>query len=71
MNVIALRTERPSASSDDCSLCNAPHPKSDEPVSPVKQRTDLLPWTVVVTAAVVITFMGAGPERWFGVGAVS
>jgi len=71
MNVIALRTERPSAKSGECSLCNAPHPKSDEPVSPVKQRTDLLPWAVVVTAAVVITAMGAGPERWFGVGAVS
>lgn len=71
MNVIALRTDRPSASSDECSLCNAPHPKSDEPVSPVKQRTDLLPWAVVVTAAVVIALMGAGAERWFGVGAVS
>jgi len=71
MNVIALRTERPSAKSDECSLCNAPHPKSDEPVGPVKQRTDLLPWAVVVTAAVVIAAMGAGPERWFGVGAVS
>ena len=71
MNVIALRTERPSAKSGECSLCNAPHPKSDEPVGPVKQRTDLLPWAVVVTAAVVIAAMGAGPERWFGVGAVS
>ena len=71
MNVIALRNERPSAKSDDCSLCNTPHPKSGEPASPVKQRTDLLPWAVVVTAAVVITAMGAGPERWFGVGAVS
>jgi hypothetical protein len=71
MNVIALRTERPSASSDECSMCNAPHPKSDESMSPVKQRTDLLPWAVVVTAAVVITLMGAGPERWFGVGTVS
>ncbi len=71
MNVIALRTERPSASSDECSLCNAPHPKSDEPASPVKQRTDLLPWAVVVTAAVVIAAMGAGAERWFGVGTVS
>src|SRR5438128_3188854 len=71
MNVIAFRTERPSAKSDECSLCNAPHPKSGEPASPVKQRTDLLPWAVVVTAAVVITGMGAGVERWFGVGAVS
>jgi hypothetical protein len=71
MNVIALRTERPSASSDECPMCNAPHPKSNEHTSPVKQRTDLLPWTVVVTAAVVITAMGAGVERWFGVGAVS
>ena len=71
MNVLALRTERPSAKSDDCSLCNAPHPASDGPASPVKQRTDLLPWTVVVTAAVVIAAMGAGSERWFGVGAVS
>src|SRR5881628_2262219 len=71
MNVIAFRTERPSANSDECSLCNAPHPKSGEPASPVKQRTDLLPWAVVVTAAVVITAMGAGVERWFGVGAVS
>ena len=71
MNVIALRTERPSANSDECSMCNAPHPKSDGPASPVKQRTDLLPWAVVATAAVVITAMGAGPERWFGVGAVS
>jgi hypothetical protein len=52
-------------------MCNAPHPTSNEPTSPVKQRTDLLPWTVVVTAAVVITAMGAGVERWFGVGAVS
>jgi hypothetical protein len=71
MNVIAFRTERPAAGSAECSLCNAPHPESDEPVSPVKQRTDLLPWAVVVTAAVVITAMGAGGERWFGVGAVS
>jgi hypothetical protein len=71
MNVIALRTERPSANSDECSLCNAPHPKSDEPVSPVKQRTDLLPWAVVSTAAAVIAAMGAGAERWFGVGAVT
>jgi hypothetical protein len=71
MNVIALRTDRPSAKLDECSMCNAPHPKSDEPTSPVKQRTDLLPWAVVVTAAVVITAMGAGVERWFGVGAVS
>ncbi len=71
MNVIALRTERPAAGSDECSLCNAPHPKSEGPASPVKERTDLLPWTVVVTAAVVITAMGAGSERWFGVGAVS
>lgn len=52
-------------------MCNAPHPPSDEPASPVKQRTDLLPWAVVVTAAVVIAAMGAGAERWFGVGAVS
>ena len=71
MNVGALRNERLSAKSDECSLCNAPHPKSGEPASSVKQRTDLLPWTVVVTAAVVITAMGAGVERWFGVGAVS
>ena len=71
MNVITLRTERPSDSSDDCSLCNAPHPKGDEHASPAKQRTDLIPWTVVVTAAVVITAMGSGAERWFGVGAVS
>ena len=71
MNVVAFRTERPSANSDECSLCNAPHPKSGEPAIPVKQRTDLLPWAVVVTAAVVITAMGAGVERWFGVGAVS
>jgi hypothetical protein len=71
MNVIALRTERRSASTDECSMCNAPHPKSDETGSPVKQRTDLLPWAVVATAAVVITAMGAGAERWFGVGAVS
>jgi len=71
LNVIALRTDRPSASSDECSMCNAPHPTSDGPASPVRQRSDLVPWTVVVTAAVVITTMGAGPERWFGVGAVS
>ena len=71
MNLIALRTERPSANSDECSLCSAPHPKSDGHASPVKQRTDLLPWAVVATAAVVITAMGAGTERWFGVGAVS
>jgi hypothetical protein len=71
MNMIALRTARPSADPDECSMCNAPHPKSGEPASPVKQRIDLLPWTVVVTASVVITAMGAGPERWFGVGAVS
>jgi hypothetical protein len=71
MNVIALRADPPSASSDDCAMCNAPHPTSNEPLSAVKQRTDLLPWAVVVTAAVVITAMGAGAERWFGVGAVS
>lgn len=71
MNVTALRTDRPSASSDECSLCNAPHLKSEEPASPVKQRTDLLPWAVVVTAAAVITAMGAGAERLFGVGAAS
>lgn len=71
MNVITLRTEHESAKSDDCALCNAPHSTSDEPASPVKQRTDLLPWAVVVTASVVITAMGAGAERWFGVGAVS
>lgn len=71
MKVIAFRTERPSAGSDECSMCNAPHPTSVEPLSPVKQRTDLLPWAVVVTAAVVISAMGAGAERWFGVGAVS
>ncbi len=52
-------------------MCNAPHPRVDEPVSPVRQRNDLVPWTVVVTAAVVISAMGAGAERWFGVGAVS
>jgi hypothetical protein len=71
MNVIALRAERPSATSDECPMCNAPHPASTEDLSAVKQRTDLLPWTVVVTAAVVITVMGAGVERWFGVGALS
>jgi hypothetical protein len=71
MNVIALRTEPPSARSDECAMCNAPHPTSNEPLSAVKQRTDLLPWAVVVTASVVITVMGAGVERWFGVGAVS
>lgn len=52
-------------------MCNAPHSTSNEPLSAVKQRTDLLPWAVVVTASVVITVMGAGVERWFGVGAVS
>jgi len=71
MNVITLRTGRPSASSDECPLCDARHPKGEEHTSPVKQRNDLLPWAVVVTAAVVITVMGAGAERWFGVGAVS
>lgn len=71
MNVIALRTDRTSAGAEECAMCNAPHPTSNEPVSPVKQRTDLLPWTVVVTVSVVITVMGAGVERWFGVGAVS
>jgi hypothetical protein len=71
MNLIALRTERPSASKDECSMCNAPHPEGEEPAGPAKQRTDLLPWAVVGTAAVVITVMGAGAERWFGVGAVS
>jgi len=71
MNVIPLRAERPSAGSDECSMCKAPHPTSERPASPAKQRTDLLPWAVVATAAVVIAAMGAGPERWFGVGAVS
>ena len=71
MNLIALRTERPSKAKDECSMCNAPHPEGDEAVGPAKQRTDLLPWAIVGTAAVVITAMGAGPERWFGVGAVS
>jgi hypothetical protein len=71
MNLIALRTERPSAGKDECSMCNAPHPEGEEPAGPAKQRTDLLPWAVVGTAAVVITAMGAGAERWFGVGAVS
>jgi hypothetical protein len=71
MNVISLRTDPRSARSDECTMCNAPHPKGNEPLSPVKQRTDLLPWAVVVTASVVITVMGAGVERWFGVGAVS
>jgi hypothetical protein len=71
MNVINLRTERPSAKPDECSMCNAPHPTGDQPANPVKQRNDLLPWTVVLTASVVIAAMGAGPERWFGVGAVS
>lgn len=71
MNVTALRTERTSAKADECSMCNAPHPKSEGPAIPAKQRTDLVPWAVVATAAVVITAMGAGGERWFGVGAVS
>ena len=71
MNVIAFRADPPSARSDECAMCNAPHPTSNEPLSAVKQRTDLLPWAVVVTASVVITVMGAGVERWFGVGAVS
>ena len=52
-------------------MCKAPHPTSEGPASPAKQRTDLVPWAVVATAAVVITAMGAGGERWFGVGAVS
>src|SRR6476660_9045514 len=71
MNVIPLRAERASAGPDECSMCKAPHPTSEGPASPAKQRTDLLPWAVVATAAVVITAMGAGAERWFGVGAVS
>lgn len=71
MNVIALRADPPSVRSDECAMCNAPHPQSNEAIIAVKQRTDLLPWAVVVTAAVVITVMGAGVERWFGVGAVS
>lgn len=71
MNVIALRTDRTSAKANPCSMCNAPHPTSAEPTSPIKQRIDLLPWTVVVTASVVIAAMGAAVERWFGVGAVS
>jgi hypothetical protein len=71
MNLIALRADRPPASSDECAMCNAPHPTSNEPVNPVKQRLDLLPWAVAVTAAVVIAVMGAGVERWFGVGAAS
>jgi hypothetical protein len=69
MNLIALRTERPSASSDECSMCNAPHPASGVPVSHVRQRIDVFPWAVVVGSAVLIAAIGAGDDRWFGLGA--
>ncbi len=70
VNLIAIRSDRASANSDDCSLCNSPHPQS-EAHAPVQHRTDLIPWAVVLTAAVVIAGMGAGTERWFGVGATA
>jgi hypothetical protein len=70
MTAFAIRTDRTSDRSDDCSLCNAPHPAADGS-TPAQQRLDLVPWAVVLTAAVVIAGIGAEAERWFGVGATA
>lgn len=53
----------------DCPMCHAqPSARSD---APVDRRDDVLPWALVLTAAVVVASVGAGAERWFGLGTIA
>ena len=54
----------------DCALC-AHHAAARHTAAPADRHDDLLPWGVVLTAAVVVACVGAGMERWFGIGAVA
>ena len=53
----------------DCALCA--HHASKHAAVPSERHDDLLPWGIVLTAAVVVASLGAGVERWIGIGAVA
>jgi hypothetical protein len=52
-----------------CPLCSA-H-ASKPAVTPADKRDVVFPWSLAMTAAVVIASIGIGPDRFFGIGAVT
>jgi hypothetical protein len=71
LSLTSVRSTGPAAAkADACSLCDKAGAHAHQ-APPARQRTDLLPWAVVLTAAVVVALIGEASERWFGIGAVS
>jgi len=62
---------RAAAKADACPLCEKQGKHEHAAGAPARQRTDLLPWAIVLTASVVVALVGEAGERWFGIGAVS
>ena len=53
----------------ECPMCRThPTARSD---APADRHDDILPWAFVLTAAVVVTSIGAAAERWFGLGTMA
>jgi hypothetical protein len=54
-----------------CPLCSATASHENHaPKTVVDRRDDLVPWTIALTAAVLVASVGIGTDRWFGIGAV-
>ena len=69
MSVVDAGIKAAALNAGDCALCA--HHAAKHAAAPAERHDDLLPWGIVVTAAVVVACVGAGMERWFGIGAVA
>src|SRR5437867_8088524 len=71
VSIVSVRPEdRPAVKADACPLCDKAGVHDHKPLA-TRQRTDLLPWAIVVTASLVVALIGDVSERWFGIGALS
>jgi hypothetical protein len=69
MSVVEAGIPVIAAQADACPLCSAREQKPI--VRPADKRDIAFPWFLAVTTAVVIASVGVGPDRFFGLGAVT
>ena len=69
MSVVEAGIPVSAAQADACPLCASHEPA--RAVAPADKRDIAFPWFFAMTAAVVIASVGIGPDRFFGLGAVT
>ena len=71
MSVVEAGIPVSAVQADACPLCSSHDARATKAVRPADKRDIAFPWFVAVTAAVVIASVGVGPDRFFGLGAVT